>query len=1318
MDSSTRDQPDAEPRPGWFSWETVRRIRRARKRGRWRLLWVACLLLAVSAVAGVSLFHHFTNSRTLVILAAGWLEEATSANVSIGDAVFSPGRPLRLQNVRLSLPEDGEDASLLRIHEVEIDISFWRLLVGDLTVRRVAIIGPTLLVTEDIDADTLNYHRWIARLADRPQAGQITTLPEIMISEGRVIFARVNEPAPTPPQTMRLEGNLLLDRDSNQYRFTISPPAGPENGLNVQPPALAAPASQLFTIDGPSLTGSVSIETGFMSIELRAVMLDSPLMTLLPSEVRRWLRDLKIRGQIPSIRLDQDRDGDMTATIEVGRTELNPPGSSPELVTTVEQGLFTINAQKADVALSGVIEGFGFDITGRIEEPFSQQPRPFLTLEMTGDIARDPGWVELVTHEPIRRQIQRRFEEFRPEGSLAIKLKLTPNDTPRPDGRIDPFDYRCVITLHKVAARHRAFPLPVKGLTGEIHITPDTVNIDKLSGFDLDGNPITISAEAFDLRGDSVTKVRVTAPRLAVNQHLLDAMQPGDRRTAELFLDRNRMEELRDLGLIRTPEQSRAMTEKIDAVISQLSAAEARAPGSAQVAQLQARLSELESQWSELEQLPEFEPGGTIGVVADIVDDESKLPRLTSDVRLDLSGARILFTNWPMPTRVHAGDLRIRGRDIIAHDIQARTLTGGSFELTGALIRPPYATGDQPIGSETADHQAGQDVSDPELESMRILVRDLPIDALLLSTIPREEAAWLEELNLAGTLEGQARLKPGPGAEVVYQIEVDVRNGTARPAGIAGRGYPLDDIHGRLTIRPGDIQIHDLAARHDQTRWLLSGSRVQTSSDTWETQLTVGFEQLRLRDPFMSLVPGEALWTNDLMGRFGQYEVDGIVEGRLNLVIEPGHPPRVEGEIRPRRLSLTLDEKRIELTEGRGRILIAQDRLSLDQLQLTTPEGRISVSGSLTGPEFTNADLTLGYDGRLPSPTLNRLSANALGDVQETLGLAGNVVARQVQLRHQPDDQGTLGTIELAGRFQLSDFSANLAMPVSRLNGRLDLQLRRQPEQPLELALELEAGSLRWNHRLVQPLTVRMVSTDNGFRIDQLQGSIYDGAMTGQGNIITNGPNPQFTFELALQEVAIKPFLDPASDSGWFRAKQEQEQRSGENRQQTHENVLRETGTGVLSAGLSLTGRLGQIKSYRGRGLIQVRQARLFEFPLFMTVGQILNLNLPRSGAFDRASASFLVDGQTVIFEDIRFTAPTIEMRGQGRMTMPETRLNLTFHTRNPGGAGGGPFGDIWQKFKNEVVTVQVTGPLDQPEAQVDSFSATRDTLREIFGSP
>ncbi len=352
-----------------------------------------------------------------------------------------------------------------------------------------------------------------------------------------------------------------------------------------------------------------------------------------------------------------------------------------------------------------------------------------------------------------------------------------------------------------------------------------------------------------------------------------------------------------------------------------------------------------------------------------------------------------------------------------------------------------------------------------------------------------------------------------------------------------------------------------------------------------------------------------------------------------------------------------------------------------------------------------------------------------------------------MRVHWRPQVQGE-PRLAVEGAVELRDASLRLGVPITDLQGRLDLSYAEQADRPHPtMDLHIKADRLRAIDRLVESADLHLLTMEtlpDALTIERLRGSIYGGVITGNGTLPLT-PDEKFQVELTMQDAHFQPLLEPPaapaaqSASAVAVSAENVAENSAENgaptpviavstdpsptqqapkRQPAKHQLAMDSEPGRTTARLTLEGVYGKPEALRGRGAVSVHHARLFDDSLALVLLQTANFSLPTANAFDRVSTEYIVDGRTVQFEEIRFEAPTFAIVGTGTMALPGCELALTFFSRNPSGGVLGPLSEMVNVFKDELVCVKVTGTLDKPKARLVSFEGMRDTWERLFKKP
>jgi hypothetical protein len=156
---------------------------------------------------------------------------------------------------------------------------------------------------------------------------------------------------------------------------------------------------------------------------------------------------------------------------------------------------------------------------------------------------------------------------------------------------------------------------------------------------------------------------------------------------------------------------------------------------------------------------------------------------------------------------------------------------------------------------------------------------------------------------------------------------------------------------------------------------------------------------------------------------------------------------------------------------------------------------------------------------------------------------------------------------------------------------------------------------------------------------------------------------------------------------------------------------------GLVTASLGLDGSWGEDAGWRGQGKLRVYDASLEGVPMSMGLLHMAHLRLPVEDEFESAEMRFHLRGSRMLFERIELgAASSMRFAGRGSVDYDAERLDLTLTTSNPAGLDLGPLTELIDGFRNQLITLGITGSLDQPEVRVRQLSGLDRVWRDVFG--
>ncbi len=670
--------------------------------------------------------------------------------------------------------------------------------------------------------------------------------------------------------------------------------------------------------------------------------------------------------------------------------------------------------------------------------------------------------------------------------------------------------------------------------------------------------------------------------------------------------------------------------------------------------------------------VPQFNLGGQINVRVDIHRPlgANRNFEITSTIKPITVG--LLFEHWPYPLTIMGGQIIVAPEKTLIEDIKAVGPTGAKVAVSGTITSPHTDA--------------------PMVPSIQVHRVQMLMDQLLVASLPAPQNQWVADLNLTGDLDASGHVGVNPvTGKIGFEIETNFSSASANPF---GKELLLEGIDGMCVIRSNGMTIHELVA---QTR---GGTLHAEGTVNWGRQLgnfDLHFKAQRITiDPaLLSVIPSHNLTGVSLHELIQVYQIQGVSDASLHLVRNDGAAGNhYRATLWPHSVSFDLHNQHIQLQDMSGEMHLQPGLIDLNNLIGHNKEGSFEASGYIrhTKPRETILNFSAAVD-RLGLTVRSLLPEKLLGFI-DYLQLDGAFTIQSGRLVLRPDAQEH-PNLEFHSGIEVQGGTATVGVPISDLYGTLDVAITTRADFPWpDVSLSLNAERVRAAKRLIEPLRLH-VSTDHDtgrLKIGACRGTVYGGSFIGDGWLRLTASG-DYSFDLKIHDVDVDSFVDPdhAPRKGSF-------------------------DSGQLSANLLIESRYTDPHSRRGRGELIIVDASLFEEPLLLAVLQTLNFTLPLSRSFQQASARYIIAGNDVLFDDIRFTSPSIAIVGQGSMDWTDLDLDLHLVTRNPQSLFPNTFDQLLNVFKDNLINIHVSGTLPDPTARLAPFSGVRSNWRDLFG--
>ncbi|MFK7766014.1 MAG: hypothetical protein AB8B55_02145 [Mariniblastus sp.] len=133
-------------------------------------------------------------------------------------------------------------------------------------------------------------------------------------------------------------------------------------------------------------------------------------------------------------------------------------------------------------------------------------------------------------------------------------------------------------------------------------------------------------------------------------------------------------------------------------------------------------------------------------------------------------------------------------------------------------------------------------------------------------------------------------------------------------------------------------------------------------------------------------------------------------------------------------------------------------------------------------------------------------------------------------------------------------------------------------------------------------------------------------------------------------------------------------------------------------AAVEMSGDYTGTHSNRGVGTIQLRDAKIYELPVFLALLKIPNFRKYSRTAFDSSNIDFTIQGDTIDFNRMEFLGDAISLIGNGRMNF-DWDIDLNFYSVMGRDRINIPLiSELYRASSQRVLWIQVDGTLDNPQ--------------------
>jgi hypothetical protein len=515
------------------------------------LFWTFVLCLTILGGGLWYAYSYVTDSETAARLIKQYASRyLPQSNVDPGRVRLRPliGE-LTLNNLQIYQRIEDRPFQALRIPWLRIGINPKKLLKGQLDLRQVSVVQPTLRLCHRRDG-TLNLQ---GLLADPWPGPWLDKTPPILIEHGTLEVVPDDEEVTGagPPGTVTPPAGMTVARRNESSDATKTSP--------LPRPALAAGImvlrdvslrveqvdKLLFRFEGSAqgdsldqlhLSGTVDLETGRTNLsgKLTGLTLSDALRRRIPREARPMMKELALTGGVVDI--DLKRASYDARTSAGNRLHYAMSAWLREGVWECPRLPFAVNKLSAKIgAEDGLItiehaEGLNGGTTLRAKG----------TLR-AGDPRREPLdlHVELVDLELDWRRGSRLrsgtppeyvelWDVFQPHGRVDAQIDLVRTV---PGG---PVELGAKVTCKDVAANYRHFAYQLDHLRGQLELRKNVLTVD-VQTLSVGGRPLQLKGTIKNPGVDAIVALDLTAESVPIEEPLLKAFKPEVQKVVAQF---------------------------------------------------------------------------------------------------------------------------------------------------------------------------------------------------------------------------------------------------------------------------------------------------------------------------------------------------------------------------------------------------------------------------------------------------------------------------------------------------------------------------------------------------------------------------------------------------------------------------------------------------------------------------------------------------------------------------------------------------------------------------------------------------------------
>ncbi|MBO6512574.1 MAG: hypothetical protein JJ974_01240 [Phycisphaerales bacterium] len=755
-----------------------------RKKRRWILAFVLLVPLILLISGGIIAMNGGATRFVIPII-----ERETGLEITQGSVVLTPSTEIELRDAILRAPNiDGQGGEIISLDRAVISMNWGSIFQGSKAISNVQLDGPRLRVSIDSETGIVN----LESMKFQQSGGGGAATPAISITNGIIEVGEHQDGDYTLLKELAVTGSLQKPDASGDADFSL----------------LATSRLPGISSDVPRSRGDLKITgtIGKDGIEgqMTGLRLEDWPAEIVPKRNREFYSSLALTGNLAPTRFALPNNGKPRVILTLEGVDVSMPFIPLGNFDGPERFL-RMRSTKGTIQFSS--DGMLADLEGDIDNLLYEVELDYRGYSQTSAFVGDLK-TEFRIEEGFRPllflpdRVTKKLDRFVGlKADIAANVHLERDQAPSGDDASGaPILVSGSAEISDGSARYEDFLYPFENIAGVISFTPDGVSFKNITGTGPTGATLHAAGEFDGLGEDSVVKIVIQVDQLAIDEHLLGAMDKDQRELVDTLFSIKQYENLLDSGYLLESSRRDSLIKERDALVKTISQLPSDAP-EAERAALSSELSNINSTL----RVPEFDFGGLIevGVTLQRHPERPENDRWTTDIDAKIPNAGIVPKQFPLP--------------IVARDVNIK-ISDGSVYLTGGKYIGLSG------GSATVDasFEPREGFTDPQ-PYVSIKARQIPIGDRLIAAIPGyydqqpEDPSEitlrriLDRLRMQGVVEADATIKPGPDGRITYTVEAGIIEGSAHPLSMGLQLYENQNLASDANLGLDTVQLKDMS---------------------------------------------------------------------------------------------------------------------------------------------------------------------------------------------------------------------------------------------------------------------------------------------------------------------------------------------------------------------------------------------------------------------------------------------------------------------------------------------------------------------------